>query len=331
MIYSIFGSNRTVVLGLLAAPALAFGTLALFHTASPVMPLGGLVFDGLYALIPLPFIQILLGVVVNLIGAVLINHLYNAHDYADRENYFPALFYLLFTSLQLSWQYFNPVLIGNVFILLALRRILRMYRVQEITGMIYDAGVFLGIAALFYPPFIIAFPLLWMSLIQLRTFNIREWIVPITGLLTPLIYAALFYWWFDLKFDPAQYFQLMPLHFQSLLSTHSILFYFLLIFTLFVFFAGFLIFIREMGISTVHKKNTKKVFITLTFILGVVWLASIALNDDQTGLPGLLAIPVSVYGGVLFSRARRRKKLMTAIFYIWVLLLVLYPIFTEVF
>ncbi len=331
MIYSIFGSNRTVVLGLLALPALAFGSFALFYTGRPPMPLGGFVFDWLNALISLPLLQILAGVVVNLIGAVLINHLYNAHDYADRENYFPALFYLLFTSLQLSWQYFNPVLAGNVFLLLALRRLLRMYRVQEITGMIYDAGVFLGIAALFYPPFIIAFPLLWISLIQLRTFNIREWLVPITGLLTPLIYAALFYWWFEINLDLPEYFQLMPLHFKSLISAHSFFFYILLLFSLFVFFAGFLIFIREMGISTVHKKNTKKVFISLTFILCLMWVASLALNEDQTGLSCLLAVPISVYGGVLFSRARRRRKLLTTIFYIWILLLVFYPIFTEVF
>ena len=331
MIYSIFGSNRTVVLGLLVLPALAFGTLAFFYTTSPVMPLGGPAFDWLYAQIPLSILQILLGIAINLTGAFLVNRLYNAHDYADRENYFPALFYFLLTSLQLSWLYFNPVLVGNVFVLLALRRLLRMYRVQEITGMIYDASVFLGIAALFYPPFFLAFPLLWISLIQLRTFNIREWLIPISGLLTPVLYAAVFYWWFDLKFDPAHYFQLEPVQLQSLISSHSVIFYLVLIFSSFVFFAGLLIFIREMGVSTVHKKNTKKVFITLTFILGLVWLVSIALNEGQTGLPGLLAIPVSVFGGVLFSRARRRKKIMTTVFYIWILILILYPLFTEVF
>lgn len=331
MIYSIFGSNRTVVIGLLTLPALAFGTLAFFYTSSPVMPLGGPAFDWLYAHIPIAILQILLGIIINLIGAILVNRLYNAHDYADRENYFPALFYFLLTSLQLSWEYFNPVFVGNVFVLLALRRLLRMYRVQEITGMIYDAGVFLGIAALFYPPFFLAFPLLWISLIQLRTFNIREWLIPITGLLTPVIYAAAFYWWFDLKFDPGHYFQLIPLNFKSLIPAHSVFFYLVLIFSTFVFFAGLLIFIREMGVSTVHKKNTKKVFITLTFILGIVWLVSIALNEDQIGLPGLLAIPVSVFGGVLFSRARRRKKLVSTVFYIWLLLLVFYPLFTEVF
>lgn len=312
-------------------PALVFGTLAFFYTSSPVMPLGGPAFDWLYAQIPFQTIQIILGIVINLIGAILVNRLYNTHDYADRENYFPALFYFLLTSLQLSWEYFNPILIGNVFVLLALRRLLRMYRVQEITGMIYDAGVFLGIAALFYPPFILAFPLLWISLIQLRTFNIREWLIPITGLLTPVIYAAVFYWWFDINFDPAHYFQLVPLHFKTLITAHSFLFYLVLIFSTFVFLAGMLLFIREMGVSTVHKKNTKKVFVTLTFILGIVWLVSVALNEDQTGLPGLLAIPVSVFGAVLFSRVRRRKKLMTTLFYIWLLLLVFYPLFTEVF
>lgn len=329
MIYSIFGSNRTVVLGLLILPAVAFGVLAFYYTSSPIMPLGGPAFDWLNGLIPISTIQILLGILVNLVGAFLLNRLYNAHDYANKENYFPALFYFLFTNLQLSWGYFNPVFIGNVFVLLALRRILRMYRVQEITGMIYDAAVFIGIAALLYPPFILAFPLLWISLAQLRTFNIREWLVPLTGLLTPVLYAAVFYWWFGLNLDLARYFQLAPLPLKTLLSQHSFLFYLVLIFSLFVFFGGMLIFVREMGVSTVHKKNTKKVFITLTFILCAVWLASVAINENQTGLPGLFAIPVSVFGGILFS-SNRRKKVLSFIFYIWLFLLVFYPLFTEV-
>src|SRR5690606_26963099 len=89
----------------------------------------------------------------------------------------------------------NPVLIGNIFVLLALRRILRMYRVQEITSMIYDAGVFLALGVLFFPLLIFVVPLLWLSLKQLRTFNIREWVVPIIGLLTPMAFAVVLFWW----------------------------------------------------------------------------------------------------------------------------------------
>src|SRR5690606_11515666 len=142
---------------------------------------------------------------VNLIGAFLVNLLYNSHDYPERENYFPALFYFLLASLELSWIYLNPVLIGNIFVLLALRRILRMYRVQEITSMIYDAGFFLALGALFFPLLIFVFPLLWLSLKQLRTFNFREWIVPLVGLLTPGVFTWAVFWWKGYSLNVAEY------------------------------------------------------------------------------------------------------------------------------
>src|SRR5690554_1786237 len=178
MIHSTFGSNRPMVFGVLLIPAIIYGVLALNFAQAPVHTLGGPLFDLLVGYVSTPYISVILGLIVNLIGAFLVNLLFNSHDYSERENYFPALFYFLLASLELSWIYLNPVLIGNVFVLLALRRILRMYRVQEITSMIYDAGFFLALGALFFPLLVFVFPLLWLSLIQLRTFNLREWTVP---------------------------------------------------------------------------------------------------------------------------------------------------------
>ncbi len=144
MVHSVFGSNRPMVLGFLIVPAIAFGVLASYFTQVPVHPLGGPLFDWLYIALSDSSILLTVGIVINLTGAFLVNLLYNAHNYAERENYFPALIYFLFASLQLSWEFLNPVMVGNVFVLLALRRILSMYRVQEITSMIYDASLFLS-------------------------------------------------------------------------------------------------------------------------------------------------------------------------------------------
>lgn len=314
-----------MVFGVLLIPAIIYSILALNYAQAPVHPLGGPLFDILNDLISRPYISVILGLIINLIGAFLVNLLYNAHDYSERENYFPALFYFLLSSLQLSWIYLNPVLIGNVFVLLALRRILRMYRVQEITSMIYDAGFFLSIGALFFPLLILVFPLLWISLIQLRTFNFREWIVPIFGLLTPITFTVVFFWWQGYSLDVSEYIAFTGLPLAEIFAGHGFWYLPILILSLLILFIGLVAFLNDMSTSTVHKKNTKKVFVTVSLFMLAVCIYGLSLATMQAGMFATLAIPVSVFASVYFSRTRR-KKFVIFLFYIWVLLLFFYPL-----
>lgn len=329
MIDSLFGSNRPLVLSLLIIPAIGFGILAFYFATPMVIDHSSPAFKLLAEILPGFGSKLIAGIIVNFSSAVLVNRLYNQHTYARDENYYPALFYFLISSLHLPWIFINPVMLGNLFILLALRRLLSMYRVQEVTSMIFDAGVFLGIGTLLFPPAILAVPLLWLSLSQLRTFNFREWLVPITGLALPAIYALVYFWWFDLEFYFTDYFLFGEAPFQSFLASGSVLFYLVLATTVFIVLAGLSLFFKEMGISTVHKKNTKKVFITLTVLLILVWGAGFWLEGHYTGLTLILTIPAAVFSGVFFSGAKR-KRLRVTIFYIWLILLLLYPIFTAV-
>lgn len=325
MIYSLFGSNRPQVFGLLIIPAIAYGVLAFLWGQVPDQPLGGPLFDLLYAFLNSPFLLIISGLTINLLGAFLINHLYNAHNYAERVSYFPALIYFLFASSQISWMFLNPVLISNIFVLLALRRMLTMYRVQEITSMIYDAGVFLATGALFFPLLAVVFPLLWISLIQLRTFNLREWIVPLIGLLTPTAFTVGVFWWFDYELDISEFisFSEFPLH--TLFTSHGFLYLPVVILSLFILIVGLIIFIRDMNISTVHKQNTKKVFLSTSIFLVIMCLYGLGLESNQLGMLSILAIPASVYTGVYFTR-NKPKTVIVILFYIWILLLLFYPV-----
>lgn len=325
MLYSLFGSNRPVVVSLLIVPALVYAGLVAGFGIPGDFVIGGPAYDGLKLLIPGAVPHLIVGVVINLLSAYLVNRIFNAHSYGDRENYFPALFYFLFVSLEPSWNYVNPVMTANLFLLLALRRLLRMYRVQEVTGMIFDAGVFIGIAVLLYWPLILVVPLLWLSLIQLRTFNIREWLVPFSGLAVPAIYAAVACWWFDVKRGIPAWNELSADPDTAIFQGHNLWFWLVFIFTLFVFLVGLAGFLREMQVSTVHKKNTKKVFVTLTVLLIVVWVAAFFTGVHHPVLTGLLVIPLSVYSGIFFSRARRRKWHIV-VFYIWLALLVIFPL-----
>jgi len=80
-----------------------------------------------------------------------------------------------------------------------------------------------------------------------------------------------------------------------------------------------------MNTSTVHRQNTKKVFITTSIFMLVVCLYGLGLENTQPGMFTSLAIPVSVYTGVYISRSKR-KNLLLILFYTWIALLFFYPV-----
>jgi hypothetical protein len=326
MLHSLFGSNRPMVLIFLLIPAIVMGLMAYFFGSPPISELGGPAFDWLYELLNSYWIKVSLGVIVNLTAAVLINSISNNHDYADKEQYFPALIYFMTASLSLSWQVFNPVLVGSLFLLLALRRLLAMSRVQNVTAMLFDAGVFLGLGVLFYPPFIFVAPFLWMAQLQFRSFNLREWLVALSGMLLPALYALAAYWWFS--FDPGilEFYSFDALRIEEWFQDKHLLYYPLLALSLIILLFGAFRFVADMSASTVHSKNTKRAFIWLSLLLTAIFFYSSALEADQKGLALILLIPFAIFGGVFFTESRK-KNLNIIFFYLWLVLTIAYMIF----
>jgi len=111
----------------------------------------------------------------------------------NSRTYLPAFFYILIAGSFIPLQSFNPVIIGTVFIFLALNYIFSIYRVEYALNKLYVAGFFISIASLFWIPFAVFFLVIWISLAVLRPFIGREWIVSILGFLTPYLFVFVFY------------------------------------------------------------------------------------------------------------------------------------------
>ncbi len=306
MIPEIFGSNRPMVITILLLPAIGLGFLAYYFGSFPEVisegPLSG-IFESLKGSRAL---SIILGITVNLAAGILLNIQFNAHSFAAKETFFAVLVYFAFSAVQLDYSFLNPVSLAVLFTLLGLRRLLRMYRVLDVTAMIFDAGIFFAIAMLLSPAFIMVVPLLWIALIQLRSFNLREWLVPLTGVLLPCLFIGMYYWWFDMQFP----FDTYAIDFSGLsqISDGTGLYgYVFLVLTIFIVVAGAAIYGRDMQTSTVHKKNTKKVFVSLSVLLLLAFFVYFDPSRASAVLALILAAPVAVYGGVYFSSTRRRK------------------------
>ena len=129
-----------------------------------------------------------------LTGAFFVNFLCIEQEITSKTNYLPAFFYILLAFSSTTKNIVEPILIANLFILPSLYFLINSYRRDDALAEFFKAGLFMGLASFFCIHYIIIFPLSFISLIILRPFNWREWIVTLLGQITPLyIYLSVCY------------------------------------------------------------------------------------------------------------------------------------------
>ena len=104
-----------------------------------------------------------------------------------KKNSYKILIFSLFVALLPETILNSKVLIANFFILLALRRIVSLRSNKEIKKKLFDAAFWISIATLFYFWSGLFFILIVAGLILYRIVDVKNYIVPITGILTVAI------------------------------------------------------------------------------------------------------------------------------------------------
>ncbi len=184
MLVSIFRSNQPVVLvGLLILVPVLFGAAFLQLAAHPelAMPLyeligsvvkGSALVQGSFSIL-----------VIMLIG-VQLTILVNDAELMERRTHLPALLFPLLLAAFGPMAPLDPALAGMPFVIPALQRAWTMSNTGKVMGALFDAGMLLGIAALFYLPYAFLVVVIWASISVIRPFQLREYIVPAVGAAT---------------------------------------------------------------------------------------------------------------------------------------------------
>jgi len=114
--------------------------------------------------------------------------------FISERNFLPALIFILLISLFPKQQFLNPVLPAAVFLIIGVQKIMKSYRAQDTAFSFFDAGIMISIGSLFYAGFIWLGLLLVIGIAILRTGNIKEVLISIFGLATPLFILYGFYY-----------------------------------------------------------------------------------------------------------------------------------------
>lgn len=140
------------------------------------------------------YVLSLLSVLLVFAQALLFNSLVNNVKVFTNGTYVPAIIYALLASLFTEFLFITPVLLATFFVLLAIGKALKFYKQHHALGDIYDMSFLIGIASLFYMPFVLLLLLVFVSLAVMRSFNWREWVAGLLGFLS--VYFLTGTWFF---------------------------------------------------------------------------------------------------------------------------------------
>lgn len=173
----------------------------------------------------------LAALVIQLFLAIRGARLFNNHAFADKNTYITALVLPTMLALLPNFYYLDSVSISLVFLLLILFQLFHLQQNTDGRKVIFNSGIFLGIAITFSPPMAFALPFVYLMVLVIRPFILREFVLLITGTILPLIYLGLFVWYKDIPIDldyqaPEETLESFPLEGLAILTSFALMFLF---------------------------------------------------------------------------------------------------------
>lgn len=131
------------------------------------------------------------------IQALLVNRLADTYRLMDDRNWLPGTLYALAASCVPEFLFISPAMVAVTFVPIALQRIYSVYKQTLAYAAIFDGAFWISVAIFFHPPAFWCLAMAYFALFSLRSFPLREQFVFLTGIVSPLILAFSFFFWFD--------------------------------------------------------------------------------------------------------------------------------------
>ncbi|MBP9874789.1 MAG: hypothetical protein KBC60_12150 [Haliscomenobacter sp.] len=179
---SIFRTNQVFVSFLLLFyGGLLFSGVLVFPAAAEAGPHGFLQHWVIAWLPNTPLVLFIAIVVLLFLQAFMLNLMeYNYR--LDRElHMFPGVFFMLFSAMVPGPDALLPVFLANIFLFLAIYEVMGTFKQNQAAGNLFNAGLFLGVACLFYPSYAVFLLALFSGLNILRGFQFMERIMVLAG------------------------------------------------------------------------------------------------------------------------------------------------------
>jgi hypothetical protein len=215
-----------------------------------------------------------------------------------KKNSFAILLFIVFSLWFPAILKSGEIICAVILILLALRRIFSLKSGIDVKKKIFDASLWICVAAFFMESSLLFFPLLFLAVLLFAANDYRNWIIPLVGMLTVFVlylvfhliaenvFSGLFSFFKPPTFDFSGYGEIQTLVPLSIFLAFSL------------WSLGDYIFIFK---KTKGQKNTMGL-VMACFVVSA--LAVLFSSTKNTGELLFMAIPVSILGANFFQRKK---------------------------
>jgi hypothetical protein len=229
----------------------------------------------------------------------MINTIVNQQRLLIKNNYLPAMAYLLITSLFNEWHSLSAPLIINSLLIWVLAQLCKLTNSPNPKTLLFNIGIVTGLSTFFYFP-VIAFSLLIiLGMLITRPFRLTEWIMALLGLIAP--YYFLFSWLY--LTDRLNQYTLPDIGITLPIVSGSTWAYVAIIFVIATTLLGIYFMQKNVRRQLVHtRKSWGLVFFYLVVSLFVPFLN----ETDNFRYWILCAVPVSIISSAAFMYPDRK-------------------------
>jgi hypothetical protein len=139
--------------------------------------------------------------------SLMVNYLMNEYKMMTRQNYLPAMAYLLITSLLPEWNYLSSPLVSSTLIIWTFIYLFKLYNAPNAKAHVYNIGLIAGINSYIYFPSFVFVVCILLGLMILKPFHFNEIVLFILGCLTPYY----FFWLYLFLTDALNFRNFVPL------------------------------------------------------------------------------------------------------------------------
>lgn len=304
MILRIFKSNHPYVIFLIPVLGILMWSLSFIQQVS--VNLNSENYTYLYNLLISPIegkavLNKIIGLLLLILQSFILIRLNFKYIFIDSKTYLPSVLFIIYGSCLLSYQQLYPALVANFFLLFAINKSFVYDKEKNCFKRYFEAGFLLGMSVLFYVNSIYLLILIWLTIIVLRTFNWREWMSSVIGLITPtILYASVMFLTDNTKALGHDFSLVM--NFKNVVPDFSIYSKYAFGVLMFILFLGLVKGLQFVGLKKISSRKYFSLFFWFLVLLFGLFIIHPGISYE---LIAFVAIPISIIQSQLFLEIRK--------------------------
>lgn len=137
----------------------------------------------------IPWLSFSADILLFLATALVVNNISAGHHLSGRNSYLTAFFFVLTGSASGMAANLTLFLAATLFFALFYQKIYHIQNSPDVILTAFDAGLFLGLSGLFYPPAMLLVLFAWFALVVYQTDQWRAYITLVVGVVLPWFFA----------------------------------------------------------------------------------------------------------------------------------------------